>query len=339
MKDDNITTPTPIGRIAVMGGGSWATALAKLLLHNCRNIMWYMRRDDRIDDFRRLGHNPVYLSSVEFPIDRIDFTSDINHAAREADTLLMAMPSPYFKSHLERLTADISGKNVVIATKGIIPDENQLVSDYLEHHYGVAPERIIVVSGPCHAEEVAMGHLSYLTVASTDNARAAAFAKALDSEAMRTRLSSDVRGIEYAGVLKNVYAIASGIVHGMKAGDNFQAILVANAAMEMKRFIAEAVGGERNITHSVYLGDLLVTAYSTFSRNHNFGSMIGRGVPVKRAMMEMEMVTEGYYAAKCMHEINLKVGAEMPILDGVYDILYNGAQVTRAMRSISRDLI
>ena len=334
---DELLTPLP-GRIAVMGGGSWATALAKLILCNEQRIIWYMRRNDRIDEFRRLGHNPAYLSDVEFPIERIDFTSDINTAASVADTLLMAMPSPYFKSHLAKLTTNISNKNVVIATKGIIHDENQLVTDYMEQRYGIDPSRMIVVSGPCHAEEVALGRLSYLTVASDSISAAEAFCKCLNGPAMRTLVSTDVRGIEYGGVLKNVYAIASGIVHGMKAGDNFQAILVANAAKEMEHFIEKAIGFNRCICDSVYLGDLLVTAYSRFSRNHNFGSMIGRGCAVRRAMMEMEMVTEGYYAAKCMHEINQNIGADMPILDGVYAILYEGVPVATAMDRISRNL-
>lgn len=327
------------GTIAVMGGGSWATALAKLLLQNCPSIIWYMRRPDRIEEFRRLGHNPAYLSDVEFDIDRIDFRDDINAACRDADTLLMAMPSPYFKSHLEKLTEDISGKGVAIATKGIIPGENMLVSDYLEQQYGIRHDRITVVSGPCHAEEVALGRLSYLTVASTDRLRAEDFSQALRGKALRTLISSDIRGIEYAGVLKNVYAVGAGIIHGMKAGDNFLAIMVANAVNEMKRFIAAAAGGQRNISDSVYLGDLLVTAYSRFSRNHNFGSMIGRGMTVKRAIMEMEMVTEGYYAAKCLHEINASLKVDMPIMEGIYDILYRGEPISPAIDKIALKLI
>lgn len=323
------------GKIAVMGGGSWATALAKLLLQNCDEIIWYMRRDDRIESFRRLGHNPAYLSDVEFPIDRINFYSDINAACDAADTLLMAMPSPYFKSHLAKLTIDISDKNIVIATKGIVPDENELISDYMESYYGVDPARIVVVAGPCHAEEVALGRLSYLTVASSDLKIAECFAKALNGKAMKTLVSTDVRGIEYAGVLKNVYAIASGMVHGFKAGDNFQAILLSNAIREMDRFIQTMVGSSRNICDSVYLGDLLVTSYSRFSRNHNFGSMIGKGSAVKRAMMEMEMVAEGYYGTKCIWEINRKPQVEMPILDAMYAVLYKQTPVSLAIEEMS----
>lgn len=324
------------GRIAVMGGGSWATALAKLLLNNCDDIIWYMRRDDRIAAFRRLGHNPAYLSDVYFPINRIHFYSDINAACQAADTLLMAMPSPYFKDHLAKLTVDISSKQVVIATKGIIPDENELISDYMESRYGIDPKKLVVVSGPCHAEEVALGRLSYLTVACREIETARAFTAALDSDAMKTFVSTDVGGIEYAGVLKNVYAIASGMVHGFKAGDNFQAILISNAIREMERFVAMMVPGQRNICDSVYLGDLLVTSYSRFSRNHNFGSMIGRGSAVKRAMMEMEMVAEGYYGTKCIHEINDACHhVDMPILDAMYSVLYKAVPVSLAIEEMS----
>ncbi len=335
----HVPTDTFPGTIAVMGGGSWATALAKLLLQNCSSIIWYMRRPDRIAEFKCLGHNPAYLSDVEFAIDRIDFRDNINEACHDADTLLMAMPSPYFKSHLEKLTEDISTKNIVIATKGIIPGENMLVSDYLEHRYGICQDRMTVISGPCHAEEVALGRLSYLTSASADTDKAEAFASMLRGKALRTLVSSDIRGIEYAGVLKNVYAIGAGIIHGMKAGDNFLAIMVANAATEIKRFIDTAVGGTRDITHSVYLGDLLVTAYSKFSRNHNFGSMIGRGMTPGRAIMEMEMITEGYYAAKCVHEINALLNVDMPILEGIYDILYRNTPISLAIEKIASRLI
>ncbi len=322
-------------KIAVMGGGSWATALAKLLLHNCNRISWYMRRDDRIDEFKRRGRNPAYLSDVEFPISRIDFSSDINAVCSDNDMLLMAMPSPYFKEHLGKLTVDISDKVVVVATKGLVPDENMLISDYLEQHYGVDPHNVIVISGPCHAEEVALGRLSYLTVACADVDRAIDFSTLLNGPAMKTIVSTDVRGIEYAGVLKNVYAIASGMVYGYKAGDNFQAVLISNAIREMARFIDTVVPGVRRICDSVYLGDLLVTSYSRFSRNHNFGTMIGRGISVKRAMMEMEMVAEGYYGTKCMYEINDQYHVDMPILASVFDILYRGTSIARTMERLS----
>lgn len=327
------------GKVAVMGGGSWATALAKLLLDNCETILWYMRRDDRIADFKRLRHNPAYLSDVEFDIERINFSSDINHVCAEADTLLLVMPSPYFKSHMEKITTDISGKFVVSAVKGIVPDDNKIISTYMEEKYGVLPEHMLVVSGPCHAEEVALGRQSYLTVGCNDIYHAELFAGCLSGKAMHTITSSDVDGIEYAAVLKNVYSIASGIVHGLKNGDNFQAMLVSNAIREMERFVDTVYPRPRQICDSVYLGDLLVTSYSKFSRNHNFGSMIGRGYSVSAARMEMEQTAEGYYGTKCIHEINQHYRVTMPILEGVYNILYRGIKPAKAIKAMAETFI
>ena len=328
-------TPFP-GRIAVMGGGSWATALAKLLLNNCETITWYMRRDDRIEDFKRLGHNPAYLTDVNFDISRIDFTSDINEACRSCDTLLLVMPSPYFKGHLENLTEDISGKAVVSAVKGIVPGENELITDYMAKHYGVDPLKLLVVSGPCHAEEVALDRPSYLTIGCQDIARAEQFGSLLTGKNSHAIISSDVDGIEYAAVLKNVYAIAAGIIHGMKMGDNFSAMLISNAIREMERFVDAANPRPRQICDSVYLGDLLVTAYSRFSRNHNFGSMIGKGYSVKAARMEMEQTAEGYYGAKCITDINdERYGVDMPILNAVYNILYHNARASKAVKDMA----
>lgn len=321
-----------IGKIAVMGGGSWATALAKLLLNNEERIMWYMRRDDRIEDFIRDGHNPAYLTDVAFDPSRIDFSSDINKVATEADTLLFATPSPYLKSHLEKLTVDISKKFIVTAIKGIVPDENLIVTDYFKEVYGVPDEQLAVIGGPCHAEEVALERLSYLTIGCQEIERARGFAKALACDKLRTIVSSDVLGIEYCAVLKNVYAIASGVCQGSRYGDNFQAMLISNALKEMSHFL-KAVSPDvvRDMSDSVYLGDLLVTAYSRFSRNHNFGTMIGRGYSVKAAQVEMDMIAEGYYGTKCMHEINTKYEVAMPILDCMYDILYRRISVKKAI--------
>lgn len=324
------------GRIAVMGGGSWATALSKLLLNNCKSITWYMRRDDRIEEFKRLGHNPAYLTDVNFDISRIHFTSDINEACDTCDTLLLVMPSPYFKTHLEKLTTDISQKAVVSAVKGIVPDDNELITDYMSKHYGVSPMRMLVVSGPCHAEEVALDRPSYLTIGCHDMARAELFGQCLTGKNSHAIISSDVDGIEYAAVLKNVYAIAAGIIHGMKMGDNFSAMLISNAIREMQRFVDAANPRPREICDSVYLGDLLVTAYSRFSRNHNFGSMIGKGYSVKAARMEMEQTAEGYYGAKCITDINdERYGVDMPILNAVYNILYHNVSATKAVKDMA----
>lgn len=323
------------GKIAVMGGGSWATALAKLLLQNEQTIMWYMRRDDRIADFMRMGHNPTYLSDIQFDTSRIEFSSDINYVCSKADTLLLAMPSPYIKEHLKKIMVDLSGKNIVSAVKGIVPDENAIVTNYMSDFYGIAPECEVVIGGPCHAEEVALGRQSYLTIGCSDLDKAEAFAACIRGNAMSAVTSTDVSGIEYGAVLKNVYAIAAGIIYGLKIGDNFLAMFVSNSIREMDKFIKAVCGGERNICDSVYLGDLLVTSYSKFSRNHNFGAYIGRGYSVKAAMMEMEMVAEGYYGTKCIHEINKQYGVDMPILDCVYRILYEKASAQKAIAQLA----
>lgn len=326
-----------LSKVAVLGGGSWATALAKLLLKNCGRIGWYMRSDEKIEEFRRSGHNPSYLTDVSFDVDRIDFSADINDVARAADTLVVAMPSPYFLSEFSRLSVDLSGKNIVSAVKGIVPDRNMIITDYLEQERGVDRCNMLVIGGPCHAEEVALERLSYLTIGCRDVEKARAFADLVASAKMRTIISDDVDGIEYAAVLKNVYAIAAGMVNGMKAGDNFMAMLVSNSIREMRKFVDTIAPMPRDIDLSAYLGDLLVTAYSRFSRNHNFGSMIGKGYSVKVAKMEMSMVAEGYYGTKCMHEINSRpgLGVEMPILDMVYSVLYDNVNVRKAMKSLA----
>jgi glycerol-3-phosphate dehydrogenase (NAD(P)+) len=329
--------PSFPGHIAVMGGGSWATALAKLLLQNCETITWYMRRDDRIEEFKRLRHNPAYLTDVDFDIERINFSSDINAVCENADTLLLVMPSPYFTDHMDKITVDISSKAIVSAVKGIVPDTNELITDYMVRRFGVNPARNLVVSGPCHAEEVALDRPSYLTIGCANLEMAEDFAKLIRGKNTHAITSSDVDGIEYAAVLKNVYAIAAGIIHGMKTGDNFGAILISNAIREMERFVDAACPRPRQICDSVYLGDLLVTAYSRFSRNHNFGSMIGRGYSVKAARMEMEQTAEGYYGTKCIHDINQHFNVAMPILDGVYSILYRGVPAYRAMKAMAQN--
>lgn len=326
---------TPLGNIAVLGGGSWATALAKLLLQNCDNISWYMRRDDRIEEFLRLGHNPAYLTDVNFDTLRIRFSSDINEVCAAADVLLLAMPSPYFKSHTDKITVPLADKTIVSAVKGIVPDDNKLITDYMVDNFGVDHNRALVISGPCHAEEVALDRPCYLTIGCHDIDLAAEFGKTINSKHTHTIASTDVEGIEYAAVLKNVYAIAAGIIHGMKRGDNFLAMLVSNAIREMERFVGAVAPRERCICDSVYLGDLLVTSYSRFSRNHNFGSMIGNGYSVTAARMEMEQTAEGYYGVKCITDINKKYGVDMPILDAVYNILYRNISPAKALSKLS----
>ncbi|MEG1684660.1 MAG: NAD(P)H-dependent glycerol-3-phosphate dehydrogenase [Bacteroides sp.] len=310
------------GKIAIMGGGSWATAIAKMLLTQEESINWYMRRDDRIADFKRLGHNPAYLTGVKFDTKHIHFYSNINDAVKESDTLLFATPSPYLKSHLKKLKTTIKDKFIVTAIKGIVPDENLIVSDYFTKVYKVPAENIAVLGGPCHAEEVALERLSYLTIACPDIEKAKIFAKRLANHYIKTSVSDDVTGIEYASVLKNVYAIAAGICSGLNYGDNFQAVLMSNAIQEMNRFLNIVYPINRSVDDSAYLGDLLVTSYSNFSRNRTFGTMVGKGYSVKSAQIEMEMIAEGYYGTKCIKELNKHFHVNMPILDAVYNILY-----------------
>ncbi len=310
------------GTIAIMGGGSWATAIAKMMLERNDSIYWYMRRDDRIEEFRRLGHNPAYLTSVHFDTNRIHFSSDINHVVENSDTLIFVTPSPYLKGHLKKLKVRLRDKFIVTAIKGIVPDENLVCSEYFHQIYNVPEENLAVMGGPSHAEEVALGRLTYLTIGCADIEKAEAFASMMASEYVKTKTSTDVLGIEYASVLKNVYAIASGICHGLKYGDNFQAVIIANAVQEMNRFLKTVHPMDYNIIDSVYLGDLLVTGYSNFSRNRVFGTMIGQGYSVKSAQVEMEMIAEGYFGTKCMKDINKRLHVNMPILDAVYNILY-----------------
>lgn len=324
--------------IAIMGGGSWATAIAKIVLERVEHIYWYMRKSETIEEFKRLEHNPSYLTSVRFDIDRITFSSDINEVVRSADTLIFVTPSPYLKNHLRKLKEKIHNKFIITAIKGIVPDENLICSEYFRQVYNVPDDNLAVLGGPSHAEEVALARLTYLTVGCTDEAKAKTFADMITSDYVKTKTSGDVIGIEFGSVLKNVYAIASGICNGLKYGDNFQSVLVANAVQEMNRFLRAVYPIERNVYDSVYLGDLLVTSYSNFSRNRVFGTMIGRGYSVKSAQIEMEMIAEGFFGTKCMKDINRHFRVNMPILDAVYNILYERISPAIEIKLLSESL-
>lgn len=311
------------GKIAIIGSGSWATAMAKIVMQQVGEFCWFIRRQEHIDQFKQLGHNPAYLSSVKFDIDKIYFSSDINEIIRMSDTIIFSCPSPYLKWHLDQITTPMNDKFVISVIKGIVPDENVTISDFMQMKFSLSDDMLAVVCGPSHAEEVAYERLTYLTVGCKNLKHAEMYADLFRNHYVHTTVSEDLVGIEYAGVLKNVYAIAAGICNGLKYGDNFQAVLVANAIREMKRFINNiAPMDNRHISESVYTGDLLVTAYSRFSRNFLFGSMIGKGYSVKTAQLEMEMVAEGYYGTKCLKEINQIYDIEIPIVDAVYNILY-----------------
>lgn len=311
-------------KFAVLGGGSWATAIVKMLTGNGHKVGWYMRNADAIDYIKTHKHNPNYLSSVEFQIDLLELSSDINTTVSTADVLIFAIPSAFLHGELQKLSVSLEGKTIFSAIKGIVPETGLIVGEHFHEKHKIPFENIGVLTGPCHAEEVALERLSYLTLACADPKKAKIVAEAIESSYIKTKISADIIGTEYAAMLKNIYAIAAGIAHGLGYGDNFQSVLMSNAIREMKRYTKRIHKIDRNINDSAYLGDLLVTGYSTFSRNRMFGNMIGKGYTVKSAQMEMSMIAEGYYATKSAHTIkeSFKKKVKTPIIDAVYNVLY-----------------
>ncbi|WP_242094579.1 NAD(P)H-dependent glycerol-3-phosphate dehydrogenase [Aestuariivivens sediminicola] len=327
-------------KYAVFGAGSWATAIVKMLCENLDEVGWYMRSVYTKEHLLKEQHNPNYLSSVEFHLEQLKLSNDINETATYADVLIFVIPSAFIFSELKKLNVDISKKIVVSAVKGIVPETGLLVGEHFHETYHIPFENIAVIAGPCHAEEVALERLSYLTISCADADKAKAIAKNLSSDYIKTKISDDIIGVEYAVMLKNIYAIAAGIAHGLGYGDNFQSVLMSNSIREMKRFIKKMHRMKRNINNSAYLGDLLVTGYSTFSRNRMFGNMIGKGYTVKSAMMEMNMVAEGYYATKSaqlLNEKNLKK-TQLPIINAVYAILYENKNPKKIFKKLTEKL-
>jgi len=327
-------------KYAVFGSGSWATAIVKMLCENSDQVDWYVRKQQTIDYIISEEHNPSYLSSVELNLDQLRLNTDINTVAEAADVLIFAIPSAFMESELQKVTIDISSKIIMSAVKGIIPESGFLVGEHFHQKYAVDLNNIVVLTGPCHAEEVALERLSYLTIACADLDIANVVADQFSSNYIRTSANDDVVGAEYAAMLKNIYAIAAGMAHGLGYGDNFQSVLMSNATREMKRFIKKVHKMKRNINETVYLGDLLVTCYSLFSRNRMFGNMIGKGYTVKSAQMEMSMIAEGYYASKSAHQINQgkEKPAQTPIIDTVYDVLYMNKDAKKAFKKLTEKL-
>jgi glycerol-3-phosphate dehydrogenase (NAD(P)+) len=327
-------------RFAVLGGGSWATAIVKMLTENLSNVIWYMRSSEAIAFIKKEKHNPNYLTSVEFNLQQLTLTDSIDEAAKEADILIFAIPSAFLESELQKLSVSLKDKIIFSAIKGIVPETGKIVGEHFHEKYQIPLENIGVITGPCHAEEVALERLSYLTIASADKAKAKIVASHLNSDYIKTKISDDIIGTEYAAMLKNIYALAAGIAHGLGYGDNFQSVLMSNAIREMKRYIKRVHKMKRNINNSAYLGDLLVTGYSTFSRNRMFGNMIGKGYTVKSAMMEMNMVAEGYYATKSAYELKstFKSKVRTPIIDAVYDVLYQKENARKTFKNLADQL-
>lgn len=321
-------------RIGVVGSGSWATALVKILCENLKTVNWWVRNEYTQEYIYKQKQNPTYVTAIKFDPKKLNITTDINELVKNSEYIIFATPSIYLKDALSRLTLELKDKKIFSAIKGIIPDTNDVTGNYLHHQYQIPYENMGVITGPCHAEEIAFERLSYLTVASVQKEDAEILSKIMNSSYLKTTLSDDIFGTEYAAVLKNIYAIGCGIYHGLSYGDNFQAVFLTNCIREMNRFIQQIHPLERDINNSAYLGDLLVTGYSFFSRNRMLGNMIGKGYTVRSATLEMNMIAEGYYAAESIYNLSIKNKIEMPIVEAIYSILYKNAAPAVILRNL-----
>lgn len=320
----------------MLGGGSWGTALIKVLSENNRRIKWWIRNPEIIQSVKTLHRNPRYLSSVEINLNKVKPTNKLKRVIRYSDIIFLAIPSAYLQSTLKDVPIRYFKKKIIVSTiKGIIPDSNLLIAEYFNQKYKVPISQFVIISGPSHAEEVALEKLSYLTIASQNARNAGLISAMLKCRYIKTSTTDDIYGTEYTAILKNIVAIASGICHGLGYGDNFQAVLISNAIQEINRFVDSVHPINRDIKGSAYLGDLLVTTYSQFSRNRTFGNMIGKGYSVQSAQVEMDMVAEGYFAAKSIQSINLKYKVDMPIIESVYRILYEEASAALEMEILT----
>lgn len=344
-------------KLGIIGSGSWATALAKIVTDNNFSINWWVRNDNIVDHLLKRHHNPQYLSSVYFNTQQLSLSTDVNKVVAESDCIIIAVPSAYVINTLAPIEKNaLAGKKVVSAVKGILPENNLLLNDYLKQEYGLPLNDYFTVMGPCHAEEVAAEKLSYLTFSGVDQEVTAQIANCFATPYLNTILNYDVYGVQFAAILKNIYALGAGIAHGLEYGDNFLSVLIANSADEMAGFL-RAVGirhievgiheSEDPVTHrknanyaaSVYLGDLLVTCYSLYSRNRTFGNMVGKGYSVRSAQLEMNMVAEGHNASRCMYMINKEIKAEMPIAETIYRILWENVKPSTGFNLIERFLV
>ena len=325
-------------RVGIIGSGSWATAIAKMLLENVEEINWFFRKTETIEQFKKLKFNPRYLQGTEFDTHKIRFYNNVSRIISDSEILVLAVPSAFLPQILKEVEFNLNEKYILSGIKGIISKKNLLVVEYLNQQFKVPYEQMGVIAGPSHAEEVALEKPTYLTVAGLDETKAANFAQLIHCDYISTSISDDIWGTEYTSVMKNIVAICAGIAHGLRYGDNFQAVLISNAIREMKRFVDTVHPISRDIKDSAYLGDLLVTVYSQFSRNRTFGTMLGKGYSVKNAILDMDMVAEGYFAAKSVHEINRDYKVDMPICETVYRILYKKTSPKKEIEKLSRQL-
>ena len=323
-------------QFGIIGSGSWATAIAKILTDNGHTINWWVRKDETIDIIKKRKHNPHYLSTAYFDLGLIKLSSSLEEVVANSNTVVIALPSAYVHDALSKTPATIfENKRIISAVKGILPHSNQLVQEYLAKHFKVKPDNYFTVLGPCHAEEVAAEKLSYLTFSGNNLQRTQLIADSFKSEFINTITNTDLLGAQYAAVLKNIYALGAGIAHGLEYGDNFLSVFIANAAKEMNAFLKIASpNAQEDYASSVYLGDLLVTCYSLYSRNRTFGNMIGKGYSVKTAQLELNMVAEGYNASKCIHLTNKNIHANIPIADTIFSILWEQIPAAQGFKTI-----
>ncbi len=319
---------------AVIGYGSWATAIVKILSERGSNVGWYIPNAEILEGVLTEGQNIKYLRDVEFDLSKLQPSNDLNDVVASHDIIIFAMPSAYIKIFMEPLTVSLKDKFVVSAVKGIVPDDYTTIVEYIHNRYELPYKQIGIITGPSHAEEVAVERLSYLTVVCPDIDLAHVVGSKIECKYIKVGYSTDLYGVEYATVLKNIYAISVGMAVGLGYGDNFIAVLIANASREMHAFLEESYAMERDTRESAYLGDLLVTCYSTFSRNRRLGLLVGKGFSTKSALNEMTMVAEGYFAADCIRHVNLQHEIEMPIADMVYNVLYKGASARKSMKNL-----
>ena len=325
-------------KFGILGSGSWATALAKILCAQNDPLFWYLRNENTIAHLQQKGSNPSYLQNVSFNPNQLKLSSNIREVVKQADTLILAIPSPFLHQTLQEVKDLLPSKIVFSAVKGIVPESKDVVGKHLQQSFGVPIDQIGVIMGPCHAEEVALEKLSYLTLASQNRDTANSLAKQMNCRYIRTKVSDDIIGTEYAGTIKNIYAIAVGIAHGLGYGDNFQSVLMSNSIRELKRFLKQIHKTKRDMSNSAYLGDLLVTGYSLFSRNRMLGAMIGKGYTVKSALNEMTMVSEGYYASHTAHLLVKEIDKPFPIMEAVYQVLHEKKSAKKVMVKVAQGL-
>lgn len=327
-------------KVSILGGGSWATALIKILTENNVKIKWWMRDAEAVAHIKKFRHNPQYLSSVELHPSKVKPYTNMKEALKNTDWVILAIPSAFIENALKDAEPSwFIGKKVISGVKGIIPTTSQLVTDWFSENFKIQPENMGAIAGPCHAEEIALEKYSYITIASSGVETAESFAKMLACRFVKTSFLTDISGVEYAAVMKNIVAMSCGIAHGVGAGDNFQAVMVSNAIIEIERFLDAISPRERNVNVSAYLGDLLVTSYSQFSRNRTFGNMIGRGYSVKAAQVELKMIAEGYYATKCIKLINEIYKVDLPIVKFAYNVLYKNEKPLKAFEELKGHFI